>query len=143
MKPADGLVDAPLAWQMSLHGTLRDSGGIQSLWDENMWFRKSNQGLTAVLATHMDDIACAGTEQVLNEEYAYLTKKFGKLSEKKPPFQHCGCQYREIQDGYAMDQQEFINNMKVLDLSHLGKDMSRALDSNGDNTFRSVLGGLL
>ena len=54
LKPAYGLVDAPLAWQMSLHGTLRDSGGIQSLLDENMWFWKSNQGLTAVLTTHVD-----------------------------------------------------------------------------------------
>ena len=143
LKPAYGLVDAPLAWQMSLHGTLRDSGGIQSLLDENMWFWKSNQGLTAVLTTHVDDIACAGTDQFLTEEYAYLTKKFGKLSEQKPPFQHCGCRYREIKDGYAMDQQEFINNMKPLDLSHLGKDMSRALTPTETTLLRSVLGGLL
>ena len=85
------------------------------------------------------DIACAGTDQFLTEEYAYLTKKFGKLSEQKPPFQHCGCRYREIKDGYAMDQQEFINNMKLLDLSHLGKDMSRALTPTETTLLRSVL----
>eukprot|EP00435_Cladocopium_sp_Y103_P007263 s3374_g2.t1 len=143
LKPAYGLVDAPLAWQMSLHSGLREDQGIQSLLDENMRFWKSPQGLTGVLTTHVDDIACTGTDHFLTTEFAQLTKRFGKLSEQKPPFQHCGCRYREVNDGYSMDQQEFINNMKVLDLNHLGKDMSRALTPQETTLFRSVLGGLL
>ena len=49
----------------------------------------------------------------------------------------------ETGDGYAMDQQEFMDNMKVLDLSHLGSDQSRSLEPSETTLLRSILGGLL
>ena len=128
LKPAYGLVDAPLAWQLCLHDALETSGGSQSSLDENLWLWKSPTGLTALMTTHVDDLAVTGTDDFLENQYKFLCGRFGKISIQKLPFAHCGCRCSRTGDGYAMDQQEFIDNMKVLDLGHLGSDQSRSLE---------------
>ena len=143
LKPAYGLVDAPLAWQLCLHDALETSGGSQSSLDENLWLWKSPNGLTALMTTHVDDLAVTGTDDFLENQYKFLCGRFGKISIQKLPFAHCGCRYSRTGDGYAMDQQEFIDNMKVLDLGHLGSDQSRSLEPSETTLLRSILGGLL
>lgn len=44
LKPAYGLSDAPLAWQLCLHESLEESGGQQSALDEKRWHWKDSQG---------------------------------------------------------------------------------------------------
>ena len=70
LKPAYGLVDAPLAWQLCLHESLEIACGAQSLLDENLYVWKNSQGdLEALATTHVDDIAAAGTPKFLKETY--------------------------------------------------------------------------
>ena len=144
-KPSYGLVDAPLAWQLSLFETLEEGGCCQSLLDENMWHKKCPKTgkLQGVLTTHVDDIAVAATDQFLTEQYKFLTERFGKISEERPPFQHCGARYSQTGSTFQIDQQEFVDSMKVMDLKDLGTDMNRLLEPKEVSMFRSVLGGLL
>eukprot|EP00435_Cladocopium_sp_Y103_P034113 s393_g8.t1 len=144
-KPSYGLVDAPLAWQLSLFETLEEGGCCQSLLDENMWHKKcpTTGRLQGVLTTHVDDIAVAATDQFLTEQFKFLTSRFGKISEEKPPFQHCGARYSQSGSTFQIDQQEFIDSMKIMDLKDFGNDMGRLLNPKEVSMFRSVLGGLL
>ena len=72
LKPAYGLNDAPLAWQLCLHESLEESGGQQSVLDENCWHWKDAGGnLRAIITTHVDDIAVAADDQFMREQYAY------------------------------------------------------------------------
>ena len=144
-KASYGLVDAPLAWQLSLFETLEEGGCCQSLLDENMWHKKcpTTGRLQGVLTTHVDDIAVAANDNFLNEQYKFLTSRFGKISEEKPPFQHCGARYSQTGSTFQIDQQEFIDSMKILDLKDFGNDMNRLLNPKEVSMFRSVLGGLL
>ena len=143
-KPAYGLVDAPLAWQLCLHESLELAGGVQSLLDENLYVWKNSQGtLEALATTHVDDIAAAGTPKFLKETYNYLTSKFGKVTVQGLPFNHCGCRYSKIADGgYKIDQQEFLDSMQPHVLKDT-KDMDRALTAEETSLLRSILGGLL
>ena len=144
LKPAYGLNDAPLAWQLCLHESLEASGGVQSLLDENMWHWKTPNGqLKALMTTHVDDIAVAGTEDFLDKEYKFLCERFGKISIQLPPFSHCGCRYNKVGENYVIDQQEFIDNMKVQDFKNLGEDQQRSLTPAETTILRSILGGLL
>ena len=86
LKPAYGLVDAPLAWQLCLHDALETSGGTQSSLDENLWLWKDSSGLTAMMTTHVDDLAVTGTENFLENQYKYVCGRFGKISIQKLPF---------------------------------------------------------
>ena len=144
-KPSYGLVDAPLAWQLSLFEALEEGGCCQSLLDENMWHKKCSETgkLQGVLTTHVDDIAVAATDSFLNEQYKFLTERFGKITEEKPPFQHCGARNTQTGSTFQIDQQEFIDSMKILDLKDFGADMDRLLNPKEVSMFRSVLGGLL
>ena len=142
-KPAYGLNDAPLAWQLCLHESLEISGGTQSLLDENLWFWKAGGQLQAVMTTHVDDIAVCGNSEFLEKEYAFLSGRFGKISVQQPPFNHCGSRYNKIGSSFSIDHQEFIDNMKVMDFKDLGDDQSRPLTPAETSTLRSILGGLL
>jgi hypothetical protein len=74
---------------LSLFETLEEGGCCQSLLDENMWHKKcpTTGRLQGVLTTHVDDIAVAATDNFLNEQYKFLTSRFGKISEEKPPLE--------------------------------------------------------
>ena len=67
LKPAYGLNDAPLAWQVCLHESLEESGGQQSVLDE----KDAEGSLRAIITTHVDDIAVAADDQFMKEQYAY------------------------------------------------------------------------
>ncbi|CAE7589766.1 unnamed protein product, partial [Symbiodinium microadriaticum] len=57
IKPVYGLSDAPLAWQLCLHGHFEEQGGSASLMDENLfyWRDKKTGRTTSIVTTHVDD----------------------------------------------------------------------------------------
>ena len=113
-KPAYGLNDAPLAWQMSLQETLEEGGGVQSLLDECLWHFKHPDGrLKGLVSTHVDDLAIASGEQFLMEQQKKLNSKYGSIKAQRTPFTHCGCRYSELPGGgYKVDQQDFVDSLK-------------------------------
>ena len=143
LKPAYGLNDAPLAWQLCLHETLRQSGGQQSSLDDCFWWWKDRCGaLQAVLTTHVDDIAVAGTKDFMDKTYKMLCDRFGKVALQEMPFTHCGCRYSRVPQGLKIDQQEFVTAMKTQVIEDT-KNQDRLLTKEETTKFRSVLGGLL
>ena len=143
LKPAYGLNDAPLAWQLCLHKTLRQSGGQQSSLDDCFWWWKDHCGaLQAVLTTHVDDIAVAGTKAFMDKTYKMLCDRFGKVVLQEMPFTHCGCRYSRVPQELKIDQQEFAAAMKMQVIEDT-KNQDRLLTKEETTKFRSVLGGLL
>ena len=143
LKPAYGLADVPLAWQMTLHQFLEEHGGVQSLLDDCLWHYKNSDGtLKGVITTHVDDLAIACRQTFLDEQHQLLTKKFGKISLQMTPFTHCGVRYSKIPNGYKMDQQEFTNALKTQEIEDT-KNGDRPLTAVETSKFRSILGGLL
>ena len=143
-KPAYGLNDAPLAWQMSLQETLEEGGGIQSLLDECLWHFKAPDGsLRGLVSTHVDDLAIASGEKFLMEQQKRLNDKYGSIKTQKTPFTHCGCQYSALPGGgYKIDQQSFVESLQCQEITNTG-DTSRPLTAEELTKFRSALGGLL
>ena len=144
LKPAYGLNDAPLAWQMSLQETLEEGGGVQSLLDECLWHFKFPDGrLQGLISTHVDDLAIASGEQFLMEQQKKLNSKYGSIKAQRTPFTHCGCQYSELPGGgYKIDQQSFVDSLQCQEITNTG-DNSRPLTAEELTKFRSALGGLL
>lgn len=137
-KPAYGLVVAPLSWQLCLHETLRETGGTQSLLDENLWFWKDAQGhLQGTLTTHVDDLAIAGASDFMVQKHKFLPQKFGKITVQNLPSVHCGCRYSKLPDGFKLDQQEFVDAMKVYDLKDT-KNPDRQLTPEETSQLRSI-----
>ena len=142
LKPAYGLVNAPLAWQMTLQQFLEENGGTQSLLDDCLWHYKNLDGsIKGVIRTHVDDLAITCRQTFLDEQFKLTTKAFGKISLQMTPFTHCGCQYTKIPNGYKMDQQAFVKALKTQDIENT-KDGNRPLTAAETTKFRSILGGL-
>ena len=142
IKPVYGLNDAPLAWQLCLHGHWEEQGGVPSLLDENHFIWRFSDGDRASVTTHVDDCGAEGKRKWLDEQYQLLVKKFGKVTRQTLPFKHCGVVYRRIPDGICMEQDDFCRKLKTVDIDPARGDED-ALTSMELTAFRSVLGALL
>ena len=147
LKPIYGLNDAPLAWQLCLHEYILDLGAVRSKLDENcfLWKRPSTtmslDNVEAMLTTHVDDLALTASSKWLNNNYDKFVQKFKKVSRQSLRFSHCGCTYRRTKDGYAIDQEDFVDKMKPAPIPSRPDD-SR-LEQSEVTDFRSALGALL
>ena len=142
IKPVYGLSDAPLAWQLCLHSHFEEQKGTASLMDENYFYwRDSKDGYSSGVTTHVDDCGAAGSRKWLDEQYALLVSKFGKVTRQKLPFTHCGVLYSRTQDGIKMSQDEFCGKLKMAPVPSRRDEDS--LTAEELTNFRSILGGLL
>ena len=119
VKSVYGLKDAPLAWQLCLHGHFEETGGVASLLDDIMFIwkeppRKSekNERVTAIVTTHVDDCGSAAKPAWLKWMYESLVSKFGKVTRQALPFDHCGVRYSRTSDGLHMSQDDFCSKLK-------------------------------
>ena len=136
-KPIYGLNDAPLAWQLNIHDHLESQGGCQSVLDENLFFWK-DKGLTALITTHVDDLAVCANRAFLDQQYKALTVKYGKVSQEKLPFSHCGSRYSSTNTGLRMDQSDFCANLKEVPVANSLND-ERDLTKEEQSTLSSQL----
>ena len=140
-----GLNDAPLAWQLCLHEFLKLIGGCPSVMDENLFIWKTpppEEKLKALMTTHVDDLFSAAKQRWLDENYQKVKFEFGDVSRQLMPFDHCGCRYERIPDGYKMSQAHFAEKLVQAPVNDKRKD-SDPLTPEELTSFRSVLGGLL
>ena len=112
LKPIYGLNDAPLAWQLCLHGHFEEQGGRASLLDENLFYWKEGDKLKAIVTTHVDDCGAGAKHEWLTQQHKLLVEKFGKVTRQILPFVHCGVQYSKIPDGFRMTQDDFCKKLK-------------------------------
>ena len=144
IKPVYGLSDAPLAWQLCLHGHFEEQGGKPSLMDENSfyWCEPPSYRTTSMVTTHVDDCGAAGKPGWLKTQYELLVKKFGKVTRQQLPFDHCGVRYSRLPDGFHMSQDDFCGKLKPAEVPKDRKD-EESLSPSELTLFRSILGGLL
>ena len=137
-KPIYGLNDAPLAWQLNIHDHLESQEGCQSVLDENLFFWK-DKGLTALITTHVDDLAVCANRAFLDQQYKALTVKYGKVSQEKLPFSHCGSRYSSTNTGLRMDQSDFCANLKEVPVANSLND-ERDLTKGGTVNIAFAVG---
>ncbi|CAE7553108.1 RE1, partial [Symbiodinium sp. CCMP2456] len=144
LKPVYGLSDAPLAWQLCLHGHFESQGGVPSLMDENLFYwRDKNSGrTTSLVTTHVDDCGTGGKKEWLARQLQLLQEKFGKVTRQVLPFNHCGVLYERIPNGFRMSQDSFALKLKPAEIASARKD-DELLSPSEVTMFRSILGGLL
>ncbi|CAE7024435.1 fumA, partial [Symbiodinium sp. KB8] len=144
IKPVCGLSDAPLAWQLCLHGHFEEQGGKPSLMDENSfyWCEPPSYRTTSMVTTHVDDCGAAGKPAWLKAQYELLVKKFGKVTRQQLPFDHCGVRYSKLADGFRMSQDDFCGKLRPAEVPKDRKD-DDSLNPSELTLFRSILGGLL
>ena len=77
LKPVYGLNDAPLAWQLCLHGHFEEQGGRASLLDENLFYWKEEKvnKLKAIVTTHVDDCGAGAKNEWLTLQHKLLVEK--------------------------------------------------------------------
>lgn len=151
VKACYGLNDAPFAFQLC-EGEffVEDLQAIRSQFDENFYWWSSKPGDIDGLATaHVDDNELGTPDNQegrdwKDEAHAKFEGKFGKVKRVKLPLKHCGVQYSQTPYGLKMDQNEYCQGIKPMqiEVSRM-KDTESFLSKIEMPSFRGILGALL
>ena len=149
LKAMYGLVDAPLLWQLCLRWYLiHHCKATQSAYDDNFYFWKQGNRLTAEMSTHIDDGCVAGLPEILEWLRKELEKRFGPMKRQTLPFNHVGVYYEMItinnQPTLKMGQQKFCNDIQLISIDPARKHHpSLPLTAAETTQLRAALGALL
>lgn len=144
LKPIYGLNDAPLAWQLVLHEYVLSEGATASKMDENFFMWRQDgvpDSIHGVLTCHVDDLAIAGEAKWLDGLYERMVKKFKKVTRQTMPFEHCGAEYSETNQGLCISQKAFTERLQPTVVPN--RPDEDKLKPEEVTMFRSQLGALL
>ena len=94
-------------------------GGVRSQLDENCFLWKtSNSSMSldnasAMVTTHVDDLALTSSQDWLDHHYNLSLGKFKKVTRQTLPFSHCGCNYADTPTGFSIDQIELASTSSI------------------------------
>ena len=144
LKPIYGLNDAPLAWQLVLHEYVLSEGATASKMDESFFMWRQDgvpDSIYGVLTCHVDDLAIAGEAKWLDGLYERMVKKFKKVTRQTMPFEHCGAEYSETNQGLCISQKAFTERLQPTVVPN--RPDEDKLKPEEVTMFRSQLGALL
>ena len=148
-RPAYGLVDASRGFYINQASKLVEFGMEVCRVDPAFFFYHSDgstvksevRELSGMIATHVDDSLTAGDAKYRNDVEGPMTEVFDYGSHDNLPFRYVGLNMSKLEDGILLDQDHYIQNLDIPDISCLHS--LRANDHLSDqSTFRSAVAKL-
>jgi hypothetical protein len=136
-----GLNDAARQFYNSVVETLLILGCSQSKLDPSMFFWRKEGGIEGILVSHIDDFLHAGSELFENAIMMKLRDRFlaGKIAEDQ--FQYIGFQIQQRGDHILLDQNHYVDNVKLRNLTSQRLSEKRSeLDIQEYTMLRSLAG---
>ena len=144
-KPVYGMKDAPRAWRIRLHQALTSLHYMPLKTDKALYYLYTKeQGITALISAHVDDLKITGIPQVIEKTIKDLTGMFGDLKIQRGDFEHCGILHHQHEDmSITMDQNHYVKNLQLIDVTGIdAADGKKFLSTAQHADFLSLLGGL-
>jgi hypothetical protein len=139
-----GLNDAARRFYDSVVHELLQLGCVKSSLDPSLFLKKSEQGeIVGMLVSHIDDFLHAGNADFDRLVVEKLCKRFLAGSRKETEFCYTGYQICQSGDGILLDQDSYIDNMAVRQLS-AGREIQKKeyLNRKELKEYRSMVGSL-
>ena len=119
LKPVYGLADAPKAWHRSFTQALAKLGCVASKLDQCVYFCRSSDGvLQGIIALHVDDMACGGTQWFHDSVLRRLREAFPFKHFKKKAGDFLGRFLQQGEDfSIHVSQKEYAENLECIKVS--------------------------
>ena len=126
-RPAYGLVDASRGFYINQATKLVEFGMEVCKMDPAFFFYHSDgstalsevRKLSGMVATHVDDSLTAGDAKYRNDIEGPMTEEFDYGSHDNLPFRYVGLNMTRLEDGISLDQDHYIQNLAIPDISCL------------------------
>ena len=142
VKRAYGFVDAGRGFYIELDRVLLNLGCKVSRYDPAlyMYFGVDNS-LQGMLLTHVDDfLHGSGSDDFVANVINPLKETFQFGSEDDIEFVYVGLHVVQRDNEITIDQDRYIDNLEIPDLTPYSEDVSSVLDENGQSEFRGAVG---
>ena len=139
-----GLSDAARRFYDSVVQELVKCGCEKSSFDPSFFmFRDVHGNLIGVIAAHIDDFLHAGTAEFEVRVIQKLCIRFLAGKQKDSHFKYVGYQITQLSSGILMDQNQYVENIEVRNLSAERESQKNDLLSTSEMTgYRAMVGSL-
>ena len=142
LKPVYGLADAPRAWHESFTRALSDIGCHASQLDRCVYLCRGENGtLQGIIALHVDDMLCGGTEWFQEQVLRRLRETFPFKHFKKREGEFLGRNLRQDEDySVRISQREYSESLECVKISReRRKQKDSAVTEEERRSMRAVL----
>ncbi|CAC5382061.1 unnamed protein product [Mytilus coruscus] len=129
-----GLADSSLKWYEKVKKTLSEYGGTESKVDPAVFYWHDSNGLTGVLAVHVDDFLWAGTNLFETEVISKIREEFSVGKEASESFKYLGLGLSHADDNIKLSQTDYVEVLNTVSI-----DRKRAKDSQLSSVEQTVL----
>ena len=110
--------------------------------DPALYTWHESKTLVMILSTHVDDKKGGGRDDVCARVKAGLEKAFGALTVQESNFVHCGIKHEQTEFGIKMHQQDYVQQLNLLDTTGVTPDTVSKLTEVQQTAYLSLLGGM-
>lgn len=140
-KSAYGLYDASRKWYLAVKAELLEMGMRTISGDEALFHMIKNGKLIGMCILHVDDFLVGGTNAFLNELSTKLRGRFTFGKTESGSFKYTGLNIEQKDDGIYVDQIEYIESIKPIDIKRVG-DKDSKLNKEEFKKYRALTGQL-
>jgi len=142
LKPVYGTRDAARAFYSNLSKELEKLGCRRLDTDlaTYVWYDKGE--VAGMAATHVDDILAAGSDKFTKRVLEPIKKVFTFGDDKEDTFKYTGVEFDLMEDGYRVNANQALKDLRVPDLEVLEEQEEGILSEEGQSAFRSFIGQL-
>ena len=138
-----GLNDAARQFYNSVVQELMHLGCRKSHLDPSLFYKSNDQGLSGLMVSHIDDFLHAGQSSFDMEVMSKLGKRFLAGRNQECDFKYVGYQVTQSTTGVMLDQNDYIENIKVPPMSAERQTQKNdSLNRQELKQYRSLVGSL-
>ena len=137
-----GLVDASLKWYEKVKTTLIECRGKVSRVDPAVFYWHDSNGLTGILAVHVDDFLWAGSEAFEGTVVVKLRKLFNVGKEECEAFKYIGLGLSQDEERIILCQKDYTAMLKTVFVDK-DREKTSPLSAQERSILRSKVGQLL
>ena len=137
-----GLSDASRIWYFTIKKCLMKLGCTQVKSDPAMFYWYSQDKLSGVFITHVDDFLFGGTNDFHSSVIKCLKSEFKIGSQESGAFKYVGLNIKQTEEGIVMNQTSYLNSVQPIEAPKKSTITSDILDKMHSDNLRSTIGQL-
>ena len=141
MKIAYGLYDTSRKYYLAVKAELLEMGMRTISGDEALFHMIEDGKLVGMCILHVDDFLVGGTNEFLKALSNKLKGRFTFGKTESGSFKYTGLNIEQKEDGIYVDQIEYIESIKPIDIKRVG-DKDSKLDKDEFKQYRALTGQL-
>ena len=137
-----GLCDASRAWYLKVFDELEKCGAKRSIYDNALFFLRTESTLLEILCSHVDDFYFVGSEHFITSVVQPIRNQFNLSREHDRLFKFLGVKMHESNDKISLNQIQYINSIEPILVNNITQKIKEEINRGEARQLKGLVGQL-